>query len=204
MAFIKIEDIEIPVLPDKITISKQSSNSSYNLQSVGEVTLLKLPKPITVKFSSFFPAKNGIFSLAKGQTPKQYINAITKIMDEKKTVTLNILCNEVALSKPVTIENFEYEENVDAGEDVNYTISFKEYKNITIRQESGSVSTVSGGQTQPSPSSVPKSYVVVKGDTLWGIARRFLGQGIRYKEIAAYNNIENPNLIFPGQVVKIP
>ena len=204
MAFIKINDIEIPILPKQVTISKQSANSSYNLPSVGDVTLLKLPKPITVKFSSFFPAKNSIFSFTKGQTPKQYINALTKIMDEKKTVMLNILCSEIALSKLVTIESFEYEENVDSGEDVNYTISFKEYKNITVRTTQTASSNAVNGQNQAVSGSMPKSYVVVKGDTLWGIARRFLGEGIRYKELAKYNNIQNPNLIFPGQVVKIP
>ena len=204
MAFIKIQDIEIPVLPKQVTISKQSANSSYNLPSVGDITLLKLPKPITIKFSSFFPAKNSIFSFAKGQTPKQYINAITKIMDEKKTVTLNILCNEIALSRPVTIESFEYDENVESGEDVNYSISFKEYKTITIRKTAETSAVVQNGQSQPITTSMPKTYTVVKGDTLWGIAKRFLGEGIRYKEIAQHNKIENPNLIFPGQVVKIP
>lgn len=30
-------------------------------------------------------------------------------------------------------------------------------------------------------------YVVVKGDTLWGIAKRLLGKGSRYEEILALN-----------------
>ena len=47
-------------------------------------------------------------------------------------------------------------------------------------------------------------YVVRKGDTLWAIARRFLGDGRRYREIAAANSVRNPNLIFPGQKLRIP
>ena len=43
-------------------------------------------------------------------------------------------------------------------------------------------------------------YVVKSGDTLNSIARRF---GITLNEILQYNDIENPNLIFPGQTVKI-
>lgn len=43
-------------------------------------------------------------------------------------------------------------------------------------------------------------YTVRKGDTLWGIAKRFLGNGALYPKIAAWNNISNPNLIYPGQV----
>jgi nucleoid-associated protein YgaU len=47
---------------------------------------------------------------------------------------------------------------------------------------------------------------VVKGDTLWAIARLFLGDGSRWPEIHALNRaaITNPNLIFPGQVVFLP
>lgn len=44
------------------------------------------------------------------------------------------------------------------------------------------------------------TYTVVAGDTLSGIAAKF---GTTYQKIAADNNIANPNLIHPGQVLKI-
>lgn len=47
------------------------------------------------------------------------------------------------------------------------------------------------------------SYIVKKGDTLWAIAEKHLGDGAKYPQIASENNIKNPNLIFPGQVFKI-
>jgi nucleoid-associated protein YgaU len=50
-------------------------------------------------------------------------------------------------------------------------------------------------------------FVLVKeGDTLWGIAERELGSGPRYTEIFAANRevIVNPDLIFPGQKIRIP
>ncbi len=45
-----------------------------------------------------------------------------------------------------------------------------------------------------------KNYIVQRGDTLSEIAERF---GTTVQEIAQINNIQNPNLIFPGQVLKI-
>ncbi|MEZ5669523.1 MAG: LysM peptidoglycan-binding domain-containing protein [Alphaproteobacteria bacterium] len=50
-------------------------------------------------------------------------------------------------------------------------------------------------------------FVVVEpGNSLWRIARRVYGEGIRYTEILAANRaqIADPNLIYPGQVFMIP
>ncbi len=49
-------------------------------------------------------------------------------------------------------------------------------------------------------------YTVVKGDCLWRIARRELGEGLRWVEIydANRDDIRDPNLIYPGQVFEIP
>jgi len=43
---------------------------------------------------------------------------------------------------------------------------------------------------------------VKKGDTLWAIAKRY---GVSLQELTAANpQIKNPNLIYPGDGVKIP
>lgn len=49
-----------------------------------------------------------------------------------------------------------------------------------------------------------RAVIVESGDTLSGIAQRFLGTASRFPEIAALNGIANPNLIFPGQRLQLP
>lgn len=43
-------------------------------------------------------------------------------------------------------------------------------------------------------------YIVKPGDTLWGISRRF---GVSIARIVMLNRISNPNLIYPGNVLRI-
>ena len=45
------------------------------------------------------------------------------------------------------------------------------------------------------------AYIVKQGDTLSAIARKY---NTTYQVLAEYNSISNPNLIYPGQVIKIP
>ena len=47
-------------------------------------------------------------------------------------------------------------------------------------------------------------YTIKPGDTLFGIAKRFYGDGYMYKRISERNNIENPNLIYAGDTIIIP
>lgn len=43
-------------------------------------------------------------------------------------------------------------------------------------------------------------YTVQRGDTLWGIARRY---GVTVQYLVNLNGISNPNLIYPGQLIKV-
>lgn len=63
----------------------------------------------------------------------------------------------------------------------------------------GQVLKVPGGEAAPAaPAS--QSYTVVSGDTLSGIAAKF---GTSWQALAQINGLANPNLIYPGQVLKV-
>lgn len=49
-----------------------------------------------------------------------------------------------------------------------------------------------------------RTHTVVAGDTLFNIAKQYLGDGNRYQELAAANGIANPDHIEVGQVITIP
>lgn len=51
--------------------------------------------------------------------------------------------------------------------------------------------------------SVEIMHTVVRGDTLWHIAKRYVDSPYRYPELARLSNIRNPDLIYPGDRVRI-
>lgn len=78
-----------------------------------------------------------------------------------------------------------------------------------IAPSEGGLMNNSGDTNRPQPQ-VPKvtttTYTIKSGDTLWAISTKYLGSGSRYPEIFNMNRdiIKNPNLIYPGQKIKIP
>jgi nucleoid-associated protein YgaU len=52
----------------------------------------------------------------------------------------------------------------------------------------------------------PHFHTVEKGDTLWAISKKTLGDGNRYNEIFEANKpmLKHPDKIYPGQVLRIP
>lgn len=45
---------------------------------------------------------------------------------------------------------------------------------------------------------------VHKGDTLYDISRKYSGRGMYYPQILLFNKINNPRLIYPGDILKVP
>lgn len=58
----------------------------------------------------------------------------------------------------------------------------------------------------PSVTDGVQYYVIEKGDTLSGIAKRYYGNAMEYPKIFEANRevIKDPDLIFPGQKIRIP
>ncbi|MBO4293196.1 MAG: LysM peptidoglycan-binding domain-containing protein [Clostridia bacterium] len=63
----------------------------------------------------------------------------------------------------------------------------------------GNYLTIYVGNSSSSPTT-QNSYVVKRGDTLWGIAMRY---GTTVNRLVSINGIRNRNLIYPGQIIKL-
>ena len=79
--------------------------------------------------------------------------------------------------------------------------------------QSGGSSTAPASPVKPTPTrptsaapAAPRTYTVVAGDSLSKIAKKFYGDGNTWNRIFEANRdtVKNPDLIHPGQVLKIP
>jgi chemotaxis signal transduction protein/nucleoid-associated protein YgaU len=80
-----------------------------------------------------------------------------------------------------------------------------ETKNITVTVDRPTISQKES-RTQMVASAYPHEgvmHIVVKGDTLWDVARHYLGDPFRYPELAAVSQIRDPHWIYPNDIIRI-
>lgn len=80
-------------------------------------------------------------------------------------------------------------------------------KHPTLAQAVAAVQETPTSVPAPAPVSATastRSVTVAKGDSLWRIARRELGQGIRYGDLASENRVSAPYILQPGQQLQVP
>ena len=97
--------------------------------------------------------------------------------------------------------------NFGLGADIGKLESGKKYK-LNIRLHDGEGTTIANVEHEfimPEMTGDDNTfYTVRRGDCLWIIARNFLRRGVLFTMIAERNNITNPDLIYPDQLLQIP
>ena len=202
MVTVYLGELRFPVSPESVRFLRQSGNRRETAIDTGEVTFLGKTKQRTVMLKGYFPGKEERerFPFTK-KTPEAYGKLLEGYLESGKAVRFSISGNSFPCSFPATVEECNLLEE-PGGSGLSFELTLKEY-----REAAREISTVkpAGQTTRPDLREREQvvHYTVKAGDTLWAIAKEFLGDGSRYKEIAALNGIANPNLIFAGQEVTI-
>lgn len=204
------EKMRFPVLPELIKVTYGATTKSVDISGLGEIVIKQDRKAIAIEFESFFPAARfpgiQVESITSPQTLK---NKVENWKNSDKPA--HFLITGTDINFYCIIESFPCEEHGGDIGTIYYSLKLKEYREVSARQVKVNVTTRKASvpaqtQTRTDNRVQPKTYTVVKGDCLWNIAAKHLGSGSRYTEIADLNRdiIKNPNLIYPGQVLKLP
>jgi len=151
--------VQLPVNPDKLTVTYAGNNATVDIIKLGEVNLLKDRKLATIAFKSFFPQSDWFPAVrTRGQFvgPEFYKNFILHLLEVKKPCRLII--TGINISMKVSIEDFNFHHQGGDHEDMYYSLEFKEYKDHHIVQTPIDVSlrTIMGVTiSEPAPLSSP-------------------------------------------------
>ena len=200
-----------PVLPEKISYSDSIKNTSVNIVSLGETTVIECKGADTISFSSRFPAvRDQAVVVDQLFTPSYYRDKLEKWRDLQKPVHF-VCTSALDINDYYTIEDLSYSEEGGPVGEIAFTIKLKLYRPPTIRKidlspKDNTVAEVTTDTGRVDNTIKPSTYTVVSGDTLAKIAKAKLGSISKYKDIYELNKdiIKDPNKIYPGQVLKMP
>lgn len=213
------DEIRLPIAPEKIETKINNKNKTIDLLNAGEVNILKNPGLTEYTFEILLPKYRYPFAVYPDGFKEQsyYLDYFEKLKKEttkgfqfiifrnaEKTTMFNT-------NTTCSLEDYSIIDDAKNGFDILVSIKLKQYKSyqtqtITIKEDTtGKTEPIAVVETTRPTPTVPlhDTYTVKKGDTLWAIAKREYGDPLQYKTIASKNNIKNPNLIYPGQVLKL-
>ncbi len=213
----------LPVPPGKIQAKINGNNKTVNLINDGEVNILKNKGLTEIEFECEIPQIKYPYATyePKFKDAGYYKKVFEELKDSRKPFQFAIYRDCPGVKKPVdthmtvTLEDYRITEDAKEGLDFQVKISLKEWRDygtktadvqIVAGKPQASVESTRETGNAPAPASA-QSYTVVSGDSLWGIAKRFYGDGSKYMVIYQANAGViggNPNLIYPGQVLTIP
>lgn len=212
--------VPLPITPSSLTISTPSKNTTVTLINEGEINIPKTEGLRDISFEFMLPQVKYPFAnyslsnytattmipllneLKSSKKPFQFI--VTRMNPKGKVLFFTNI--------KVVIEDFSYNEDAEAnGLDVVCDIKLKEYrpystasiKLSTLGAIAGTTAVAAVMERDTSSKVIPKTITVKAGDTLWNLCKKHLGDGSKYKEIAKLNKLENPDSIYPNQVLRL-
>ncbi len=208
--------VQLPIAPQKIQMKINNNNKTMELVNGSEINFLRSPGLTEFSFDFLLPHAKYPFAVYPNgfQPPEFYTELLETLKVGKKPFSFSILRTmpngKVMFDTNMSVSLEEYSVTDDAGEGFDLVASvklkqFQELKTLvnTVVQQTENVIVVAEEKVRPAGKTIPKTYTVKKGDSLWKICKAQLGDGSKYGEIAKLNGISNPNLIYPGQVIKL-
>ena len=202
-----------PVTPSQVQTKVGNCNETVQILQMGQANLLKNAGLEEVRFRALFPGRQYHFvQVEEGfREPSYFLEQLKDFKKAQKPVQL-IIFRRLADGSQIFCSNVEMgleEYNIleQGGEQGDFwvEIALKEYRkmqSIAYRPASDG-NTLEKQPAQRPAKEMAKTYVVKKGDNLWNIAKKELGDGSKFGELAKKNGISNPSLIYPGQVIKL-
>ena len=195
------DKIRFPVVPPSIGVNRSNNIDAESVIKLGEVPIFNGTSLKTIEFTSFFPNQEYSFCDYTGfMKPYEFSEKIQKWMYEGKP--LRVIVTDSPTNMQCLIQQFDTVEQ-DGTRDLYFTLNLLEYRPIEVPNLSNSNTSSNSNNTQNTsrPNEVntnsnnqQKTHKVVKGDTLYDIAKKHYGNGNLYPKIKEANKTKYPSL----------
>ncbi len=185
------------VNPADITVSRPNVNRVADLALGGQINLWGGRGLREVRLDTFLPQETS--HLFAGRSPDAILSLLKTWQDSGDPIRLIISGTDI--NDAFLIEDVSQSFREGDG-DVWLSLQLREYKFQNVSRQQAGQSGLSAQSSQREDERItPKTYTVVKGDTLWDIAARFYGSGTKWGVLAEKNGITNPRLLQIGTVL---
>ena len=197
-------------------MNRSNNIDAESVIKLGEVPIFNGTSLKTIEFTSFFPNQEYNFCDYTGfMKPYEFSEKIQKWMYEGKP--LRVIVTDSPTNMQCLIQQFDTVEQ-DGTRDLYFTLNLLEYRPIEVpnlssnntSSNSNNVQNVSRpSEANNNSSNQQKTHKVVKGDTLYDIAKKHYGNGNLYTKIkeankTKYPSLANSNIIYVGMELIIP
>nr|DAX55324.1 MAG TPA: tail assembly protein [Caudoviricetes sp.] len=213
----------LPITPSKLSLKVKNMNKTVTLINEGEVNIIKTKGLREFSFEFLLPFTDYSFAaVSRAKKQKHYLDKLNQLKINKRPFQFVVKRPKgFKTNIKVTLEDLNITEDAQEGRDIKVSVTLKEYRHYGTKKVVFVQPPVSAtGETKQeekkeeakitenrdtSTAQKPKTHIVKRGDTLWGLAKRYYGNGSLYPKIVSANpKIKNPNLIIDGWELVIP
>lgn len=192
------DKIQLPVPPSSFERVTGLDNTTTKIIGLGEINTIGKRKLATIEISTFWPNQQYEFCDCEVKLkPYEFVKKIENILDSQKPVRL-VITGTDCINDLYSIEDFKHREEDGSG-DVYFSLGLKKYKIITVKETNSEKKKTE--LSKRDSKEIPKTYKVVKDDTLLIISKKVYGDSSKYSVLQKKNGIKNPNSLKIGQVL---
>ncbi|MBE5981538.1 MAG: LysM peptidoglycan-binding domain-containing protein [Paenibacillaceae bacterium] len=216
-----IDDMLLPLPPEKIPIKYGGQNKTVTLINGEEINMIRPPGLAEISIDIVIPQMDYPCAIWDGSidNAEDFLERLKELKEGGRSFEFIVIRDGPGsdsffdTNMDVTLEDYKVSDDVKEGLDLVVSLSMKEYinygtkiMNFVIVDEQPVPTAPQSEQERQGEPPAEKTYTVTKGDCLWIIAKKQLGNGSRWQEIYNLNKdkISNSNLIYPGQVFNLP
>ncbi len=182
------KDSPYPVVKEKIEIEEVKQQELTPAQVITEEDSNTAEPEHLIKTDSDIP----LFNAEPDPIDNQAYRAEITKLDNEITITLHQSALEEKLQPAKAAMSLKTIEDTNIDETISNSPSVEKLNQKELTKEISTKKIIQ-----------EVVHVVVKGDTLWAIAKKYVNNPFLYPELARLSNIKNPHRIYPGNRVRI-